>query len=175
MKSMLGCRRASIFICLRIKPMTERKRMQLTSLWAACLLMIFLFGWLGAPLRFAFPENPSCSMECCLTNGYCSCRMSPSGTGADDDHDHLDFVWSTEEVAPQRGEMTSIMLGSPCPEKCAQVPSEIRIFAAHRSGSSGQSTEFSLSLLIKGYTPIFMYGAFYALECSPRAPPTSKA
>lgn len=155
--------------------MTERKRMQLTSLRSACLLIIFMSGWLGAPLRLALPEDPSCSMECCLANGYCSCRMTPSGARAEDDHDHPDFAWSTEEAIPQPVGMAAISLGAPCSEKCAQVPSGIRNIAAHRTDSSGQTIVLSLKQQIFANTYRSVHDTLIVEAIGPRAPPVLHA
>ncbi|MGH9839433.1 MAG: hypothetical protein ACREEM_11690 [Blastocatellia bacterium] len=138
---------------------------------AASLLLLFLSGWLAMPVRFAMPEPPSCTMECCLTQGYCSCKMSKTASARGEGHDHPEGEEASGEEGMRPDEMAAVTINAPCPQRCAQVPSGLRNVSAHKAAALEYSITLSLRRLLQSRTPRFARDALLAEAHSPRAPP----
>ena len=138
---------------------------------AASLLLIFLSGWLATPVRLAMPDAPSCAMECCLAQGYCSCGMSKTTSAHPADHEHSEGEAGAAET--QAVEMDAATITAPCPQSCAQVPSGLRNFAAHKTAAPEYSVTLSSRQLLHARAPRFARDALLAEAHSPRGPPFS--
>lgn len=59
---------------------------------AIALLLLFVSGWLAAPLSLALPEPITCGMVCCEESGECCCFLSRQAHQHSESDDEAQFI-----------------------------------------------------------------------------------
>lgn len=153
--------------------LNSRKQSTVCRITALSLLLLFLSGWLMAPVKLALPEPVTCGMECCLTQGYCSCKLHHAASSGHEGHNHSEDKVSGDDQMTQAVEIDTLAISAPCPSPCVLPPSGLQSFSIPKAGLPEHSIVFNAARLIYVRAPHFARDALVEESHAPRAPPAA--